>query len=70
MNSAVESLHVPTRKVVGIACVITAAVAYKLYQTAVATGNYEGMWFSLAHTVLVAVGVVLALRTRGARSAE
>lgn len=62
----VEPPQVPIRKVVGIASVILVAVGYKLYETAQSTGNYEGMWFSLAHTVLVAVGVVLALRGGGA----
>ena len=47
------------------AVAITLVVAYQLYQVARLTGNYEGMWFSLAHTVMVAVGVVLALRGIG-----
>ncbi|MFO0417260.1 MAG: hypothetical protein ACK5Y6_08230 [Pseudomonadota bacterium] len=50
------------RKVITVTAVVTAAVAYQLIKTASATGNHEGMWFSLAHTVLVAVGVILALR--------
>jgi|LakMenEpi03Aug12_release.lakeMendotaPanAssembly.Ray.scaffolds.fasta_scaffold4161995_1 hypothetical protein len=52
-----------TRQVVIAAVGVTAIVAYKLFDVASQTGNYEGMWFSLFHTVLVAVGVVLALRT-------
>lgn len=44
------------------AAIVTAAVAYQLVRTAVMTGNYEGMWFSLAHTLLIAGGVVCALR--------
>jgi len=45
----------------GVAAVVTAAVAYQLYRTAENGGNYEGMWFSIAHTVIVAVGAVIAL---------
>jgi hypothetical protein len=45
-----------------IALAVTACVAFQLYRTAEATGNWEGMWFSLAHTAIVAVGTVLALR--------
>lgn len=46
----------------GIAALVTLAVAYQLASTALYSGNFEGLWFSLAHTVVVAVGVVLALR--------
>jgi hypothetical protein len=53
----------PWGKCVALAIAITLVVAYQLFQTARLTGNYEGMWFSLAHTVIVAVGVVWALRT-------
>lgn len=51
-----------TRQVALAAIGVTALVAYKLFDVAVQTGNYEGMWFSLLHTVLVAVCVMLALR--------
>jgi hypothetical protein len=51
----------PWRKCVVAAVAITLVVAYQLYQVASLTGNYEGMWFSISHTVMVAVGVVLAL---------
>jgi hypothetical protein len=47
-----------------VAVIVTIAVAYQLFITALQTGNYEGMWFSLAHTVLVAVATVIALRVR------
>ena len=52
------------------AVAITLVVAYQLYQVARLTGNYEGMWFSLAHTVIVAYGVVLALRGLAKKSAS
>ncbi len=43
------------------ALVVTVLVALQLFRTASVTGNYEGAWFSLLHTFLVAIGVVLAL---------
>ena len=52
---------------VAVAVLVTLAVAYQLYSTAVSTGNFEGMWFSLAHTVLVAVGTVSALGRSSSR---
>ena len=58
----------PWRKCVVAAAAITLVVAYQLYQVASLTGNYEGLWFSLAHTVMVAVGVVLALRGVGGQA--
>jgi hypothetical protein len=55
----------PSSKViVGTATVIVAVVAYQLLQTARQTGNFEGLWFSLLHTVLVAVATVLALGSK------
>jgi hypothetical protein len=53
-----------TRSVVITAVAVTLVVAYQLYRTAQQTGNYEGMWFSLVHTVLVAVATVIALKPR------
>ena len=50
------------RAVISIALIITAVIGIQLFRTAVATGNYEGMLFSIAHTVIVAVATVLALR--------
>lgn len=50
------------RRIISIVTVVVVAVAYQLYRTALITGNYEGMWFSLAHTVIVAIGAVCALR--------
>ncbi len=44
--------------------IITLAVSYRLFITAERTGNYEGMWFSMLHTVLVAAGALVALRPR------
>lgn len=48
--------------IVVLAVGVTLAVAYQLYVTAQQTGNWEGFWFSMAHTAIVAVGTVLALR--------
>lgn len=48
-------------RVLIFAFVVTALVALQLFRTAAVTGNYEGAWFSLLHTLLVAIGVVLAL---------
>lgn len=47
--------------------IIVCVIAVQLFRTAVSTGNFEGMWFSLAHTVLVGVGALCALgwRKRG-----
>jgi hypothetical protein len=50
------------RQIVLLAAVIFVVVAYKLSQVALETGNFEGMWFSLAHTAVVSLGVILALR--------
>lgn len=50
------------RQIVIVAAVVFVLVAYKLSQVAIETGNFEGMWFSLAHTAIVAIGVILALR--------
>ena len=54
---------VPTRSLALVISVVTALVAYRLLITAAETGNYEGFWFSLAHTVIVASGAFLALRS-------
>jgi hypothetical protein len=50
------------RQIVIVAAVVFVLVAHKLSQVAIETGNFEGMWFSLAHTAIVAIGVILALR--------
>ena len=50
------------RQIVIISAVVFVAVAYRLSLAALETGNFEGMWFSLFHTAIVALGVVLALR--------
>ena len=52
----------PSRAPLFIATVVTTLVAYQLYRTAQQTGNYEGMVFSLIHTVIVAAATVIALR--------
>lgn len=36
--------------------------AYDLYEVALTTGNYRGMWFSLVHMAVVAAGAWYALR--------
>jgi hypothetical protein len=74
MNSRTQSAQAPEsapskaepsqRSVIIVAAIVTVAVAYQLYKTAEQTGNYEGMWFSLAHTALVAIATVVALRVR------
>jgi hypothetical protein len=53
---------VPLQKLIVIAAIITAVITARLVQTALQTNNFEGLWFSIAHTVVVAVGVVWALR--------
>ena len=61
MSTESKSLSSQARKVVLVAVSVTAIVAYKLFEVASQTGNYEGMWFSLLHTVIVAAATVLAL---------
>lgn len=59
---ATSGFNRPGRKALAlVALSLTVIIAYRLLSTAQQTGNYEGMWFSLAHTVLVAVATVLAL---------
>lgn len=55
------SSRATARRTIAVAVVVTLAIVYQLYRTAAMTGNYEGMWFSLVHTMLVAVGTVCAL---------
>ncbi len=62
MNAPSDSSKAHNRQVLLVAVAVTALVIYKLFEVAQVTGNYEGMWFSLFHTVLVAIGAVLALR--------
>jgi hypothetical protein len=50
------------RGVCAVAGLVTLSVAYQLCATALASGNLEGFYFSLAHTVIVGVAVVWALR--------
>lgn len=57
-----HSSLVPFRQVVAVSVVVTLIVAVRLLQCAMQTGNYEGMWFSLAHTIVVALGVIVACR--------
>jgi protein-S-isoprenylcysteine O-methyltransferase Ste14 len=52
----------PYKSLCAIVFLVILAVGYQLSLVASATGNYEGLWFSLAHTVLVGAGVLLALR--------
>jgi hypothetical protein len=56
------NLFPSTRGVLGVAGLGTLLIAFQLYKIAQATGNYEGMVFSLVHTVIVAGATVLALR--------
>ena len=50
------------RQIAVVAILVTIVVAARLVQSALETGNYEGMWFSLAHTVIVALGVIAVCR--------
>jgi hypothetical protein len=49
-------------KVTWVALAVTVVSAYKLSLVAYETGNWRGMWFSLAHVLIVAIGVTLSLR--------
>ena len=61
-DEVLMSSLVTWRRAVIFSGLVTALVAYQLYRTAASTGNYEGLWFSLLHTLIVAVGTVCALR--------
>jgi len=50
------------RQIAIVAILVTLVVAARLVQCALETGNYEGMWFSLVHTVIVALGVIAVCR--------
>jgi hypothetical protein len=62
MTTHTQSSPTQDRQVLLVAIAVTALVAYKLFEVASQTGNYEGMWFSLLHTLIVAAGTVVALR--------
>ncbi len=57
------------RAVVIVATVVVLACCARLVVTAQDTGNHRGMWFSIAHVLAVAVGVVLSLRALKGRGA-
>ena len=65
MNNDSQELPVlDVKKAMILIAVVVLVVAFQLYQTASATGNFEGMWFSLVHTLLVAIGTWCALGLR------
>jgi hypothetical protein len=53
---------VASPKVAWVAGALTIVSAYKLSLVAYETGNWRGMWFSLAHVIVVAIGATLSLR--------
>jgi hypothetical protein len=52
----------PSLKIAGITGAVALVCAYRLSLVAYETGNWRGMWFSLAHVLVVTVGVALSLR--------
>lgn len=66
-DTIVESPPYNAAKALWIVAIVVCVIGIQLYRTAVSTGNFEGMWFSLAHTVLVGAGALCALgwRKRG-----
>jgi hypothetical protein len=67
VNDSQELPVLDVKKAVILIAVVVLVVAFQLYQTASATGNFEGMWFSLVHTLLVAAGTWCALGLRKRR---
>lgn len=55
------------KKAMALIVAVVLIVTFQLYRTASATGNFEGMWFSLMHTLIVAVGTWCALGLRKRR---
>lgn len=55
------------KKAMFLIAAVVVIVTFQLYRTASATGNFEGMWFSLVHTLLVAAGTWCALGLRKRR---
>jgi hypothetical protein len=56
-----EKNRIP-RAVVLVSTVVFLLCAYDLYDVALQTGNFRGMWVSLLHMAIVAVGACVALR--------
>jgi len=52
----------PSSKVVGITAAVALVCTYRVSLVAYETGNWNGMWFSLVHVVVVAIGVTLSLK--------
>ncbi len=48
-------------KVLLISILITAVATYRMYEVALVTGNWKGLYFSLAHMLIVICGVVVAI---------
>lgn len=49
------------KKLVAIALVITLAATYRMYEVAQVTGNWKGLYFSVAHILIVVFGVLVAI---------
>ena len=45
------------KKFLTIALVITLVATYRMYEVAKVTGNWKGLYFSIAHIVVVVIGV-------------
>ena len=49
------------KKLLSIAIIITAIATYRMYEVALVTGNWKGLYFSVAHITVVLVGVMIAV---------
>jgi hypothetical protein len=49
------------KKFLTIALVITLVATYRMYEVAKVTGNWKGLYFSIAHIVVVVIGVMVAI---------
>jgi hypothetical protein len=56
-----EKQRIP-RSVVLVVAAVFFVCAFNLYDIALQTGNFRGMWVTLLHMVIVAVGACGALR--------
>lgn len=49
------------KKIVAFALAITAIATYRMYEVAQVTGNWKGLYFSVAHILVVVFGVIVAI---------
>jgi hypothetical protein len=56
------------KKLLIITSAIAAISAYKLYEVAIVTGNWKGMYFTLIHIGVVAFGALYAIGLRNPSS--